>query len=238
MNQTQYQVVWPPVSRNTKLLIGFLAAQWLALILIEPLRTFVSEWLLLPTSTPLLVQPWQVMTYGFFDNDFLSILFAAVGIWIFGAEVEQRWGAKKWWLIQLGGILLAGAFAWLVGLVTSFAMTPAPFIQQGWHPAVTALATAYCIRQWNAQMSIFGIPMNGRILLTFFVGLSVVMSAISLNFPGVGLEAGGVLAGYIATRPSGLIRDLKTRFRMWQARRHLKVVKKPEDDRPDRKMMN
>ncbi len=238
MNQTQYQVAWPPFSRNTKILIGLMAAQWLAVVLIEPLRTFVTDWLLLSTSTPLSLQPWQIFTFGFFDNDFLSVLFAAVGVWIFGAELEQRWGAKKWWITQLGGIALGGAFAWLIGLATSLVMTPMPFIQQGWHPAVTALATAYCIRQWNTQMSIFGIPMNGKILLSFFVGLAVIMSVIAFNFAGVGLEAGGVLAGYIATRPSGLVRDLRTRLRMWQARRHLKVVKKPEDDRPDRKMMN
>ena len=53
MNQTQYQVVWPPFSRNAKILIGFFAVQWLAGVLIAPLRIFVITWLLLPTGTPL-----------------------------------------------------------------------------------------------------------------------------------------------------------------------------------------
>lgn len=238
MNQMQYRMVWPPFTLAIKLLSAWFGLQWLAMILIEPLRPIVYQMVLVHDPAAVLVTPWRLLTYGFFEPDFMGAFFAGLGVWLFGAELEHQWGLRKWWLVQVGAILIAGILAWGINALAVAIGMPLAHVQQGWSPAVTALAAAYCIQHWHTPMSFFGVPMTGKVLLAFFVGLAVVMSVLAQNFAGLGLEAGGVIAGYIATRPTGIVRDLRTRLRIWQARRRLKVVKRPEDDRPDRKMMN
>ncbi|MEZ4461351.1 MAG: rhomboid family intramembrane serine protease [bacterium] len=230
MNQGQFRVAWPPFTLSVKLLAAYFGLQWLIMVLLEPVRTLASGWLVQRIFDP--SRPWTLLTNGLIDADFISAAFAVVGVWLFGAELERTWGLRKFWGVQIAAIVVANLAVAILNLAVE---SPAP---PGWSPAVTALATAFCLRYWDTQLSFFGIPMNGKIMLAFFVGLSLVMSVLSLYYGGIVAELAAVGVGVVASRPAGLLRDLRTRWRLRQARKHVKLVRKPEDDRPDYKKMN
>lgn len=240
---SQMRVMWPPVTPGVKILIGILAGLWLLPIFVEPIRQWIVHYGVLQSDS-IVGQPWTLITHGFFERDFLGMLFSGIALWLFGSELEQRWGQKKWWIVQgialvLGGLVIAGIM-WMVGADSGFS---------GWRTPVMALVAAYCIRLWNAQLNFFFIPMTGKTMLAFFVGLSVVMAILAQAWWMLGTDAVGVLVGYLAlNNRSSLgfrVRDLKTRFRLWRARRRMKLVKgngtageNRGPDRPDRKHFN
>src|SRR5678816_2873255 len=39
--------------------------------------------------------PWQVVSYGFLHFDFNHLFFNMLGLWMFGGELEQVWGHKR-----------------------------------------------------------------------------------------------------------------------------------------------
>lgn len=242
--QQQYRVVWPPVSLGIKVLGGILVALWLLPIFSADLREMIAQHGLL-TALSVAQRPWTILTHAFFERDFLSIFFSILALWLFGGELEAKWGGRKWWIVQLAAAILGGLV--IGGSMTL--MDPYGIVGfSGWHTPIMALVGAYCIQKWNAPLNFFFIPMTGKTMLALFVGLSVVMILFSKQYWLLGSDVAGVFVGWVATRrrgklrPGAVIRDLRTRWRLWNARRRLKVVnggktdKSP--DRPDRKHFN
>ena len=58
-------------------------------------------------------QPWQLFTYMFLHGGFMHLFFNMLALWMFGMELENTWGSKKF----LGYYLLCGIGA---GLSTLF----------------------------------------------------------------------------------------------------------------------
>lgn len=238
----QYRVVWPPVTTGIKVLGATLIVLWLLPIFSTDLRVLIDQHGVL-TASSMVSRPWTIITHGFFERDFLSVFFSVLALWLFGGELESRWGRRKWWIVQAIALVLGG----LVIGALMFVMGQGGF--SGWKTPIMALVGAYCIRQWDTPLNFFFIPMTGKSMLGLFVSLSVVMLVISGQYWLLGSDLVGVLVGWGATRtgsgsgPGNMFRDLRTRWRIMQARRRLKVVdggksngKNP--DRPDRKHFN
>lgn len=235
MNQYQVRFAWPPWTLGVKVLSGLLVLFWLMPIFVTPLREWVVSSALLGPNT-LLEEPWRVLTYGFFERDFFGALFAVLALWLFGSELESRWGLKKWIAVQ-GIALIIGGLA-MAALMLAFSKGSAA----GWHVPIMALVTAYCVRLWRAPLNFFFIPMTGRSMLAFFAAFTVVMIAVSGQWWLLGGEVSGVLVGAVAAQNSDLgfrWRDLKTRWRIFRAKQKLKVVKGGKHPDPDdRKRFN
>ena len=71
--------------------------------------------------------PWQVLSYAFLHGDVFHLFFNMFGLWMFGSEIEQLWGQKRYArfllasvltaaLVQLGFIALMGTFYPTVGI--------------------------------------------------------------------------------------------------------------------------
>ena len=96
------------------------------LILIN-LAVFVAATLGIPLPLDALVRwplgpdfrPWQLLSYGFLHGDFSHLLFNMFGLYMFGADVEQVWGPKRflnYYLIcVLSAALVQLAVAGLMG---------------------------------------------------------------------------------------------------------------------------
>jgi membrane associated rhomboid family serine protease len=242
--QHQYRVVWPPVTTGIKVLGAILVALWILPIFLSDLRALIDQHGVL-TPSSLVSVPWTILTHGFFERDFLSVFFSILALWLFGGELEARWGRRKWWIVQVVALVLGGL------VIGGFMAIMGQGVFSGWKTPIMALVGAYCIRQWDAPLNFFFIPMTGKSMLAFFVGLSAVMVVISGQYWLLGSDLVGVLVGWGATRSGGpkgglgaMIRDLRTRWRLQQARRRLKVVDggksngKHNPDRPDRKHFN
>ena len=83
----------------------------------------------------ILVRPWTIVTYMFLHGSFTHILFNMLGLYFFGAQVEDRMGSKRftimYFLAGISGALLSmilapgaalvGASAGVFGVMLSFA---------------------------------------------------------------------------------------------------------------------
>jgi membrane associated rhomboid family serine protease len=85
-------------------------------------------------------RPWQLLTYMFLHGDFYHVLFNMLPLWMFGMEVENTWGSRKflWFYIACGiaggltNLLIAplftavgptiGASGSIYGVLVAFAM--------------------------------------------------------------------------------------------------------------------
>lgn len=86
--------------------------------------------------------PWQLITYQFLHADFLHLIFNMFGLWMFGVELENLWGSRKFGTFYiLAGIAAAishlivvpllglplrttiGASGSIMGVLVGFALT-------------------------------------------------------------------------------------------------------------------
>lgn len=135
-------------------------------------------------------QPWRVfelLSYGFLHSpeNFFHILFNMYGLWLFGSDLERRYGSREFLLLYLGAILAGGLAYTLGGLLSGEALLPfgheevRPVLgASGGTVAVTILfAILYPHR---TILFMFFIPMPMWVLGLFIVG-SDVMNAINVD---------------------------------------------------------
>ena len=53
--------------------------------------------------------PWQVGTYAFIHGSFNHLFFNMLGLWMFGSELEQVWGHKRYLTFFAASVLAAAA---------------------------------------------------------------------------------------------------------------------------------
>ncbi|MEM1126905.1 MAG: rhomboid family intramembrane serine protease [Bacteroidota bacterium] len=130
MSQSSYQPVtqlslFPPVIKNLLIINGlfFLAqavpatdwtlTQWLAL---WPLGSGGPTPLQGSTEMVNLVGfwPWQLVTYGFLHGDLMHLLFNMFGLWMFGTQIENTWGSRRFALFYFVCVVGAGFIQLLV----------------------------------------------------------------------------------------------------------------------------
>lgn len=230
MNQPQYRLAWPPI---TKPMIGLFVAffvLWLGALQGAPLHEVTRDYLTL-TADGITERyaVWSLGTYAIFHRDFFGILFAVIAVWLFGGELAERWSAKKFWGVQVVAAFVGGLFC--LPFVLLF---DASIAVQGYHASSMALVFSYCWLRWRTPQHFFFFEMTGRTMLLLFLGLGALVSVMG-HWPTIVLDLAGVVVGFVASQGKLNLRELRTRFRMWQARRRLKVVRSPEDDGPRRK---
>ena len=61
--------------------------------------------------------PWQVVSYAFLHGSFGHLFFNMLGLWMFGAELERLWGAKRYIHFYAASVLAAAATQLIVTLL-------------------------------------------------------------------------------------------------------------------------
>lgn len=221
--RSQMQIQWPPVTKSVIGLSLFFFVFWLATVIFEPLRTLADLNMRLSLASINEGRFWNVLLYGIYHRGFVEILFIGVAIWMFGAELQKTLGLKRWWLVQISSVILGGliAIAWdaVIGI-------NAPV--QGFHAAVIGLISAFCWDKWNETIYIFTFPLKGKTLLAACIGFGIIMAVVSGLYVRIGLDLAGIVCGILVAGNFLNPRDLGTRFRLWRARRRLKLVRGPE----------
>ena len=165
---------------------------------------------------------WQPVTYLFMHAGMFHILFNMLGIWMFGVELERRWGTQ--FFLQYYGVTGLGAAATviMVGLLP-FEATASTYqvTTVGASGALYGLLMAYAIYYPERPillMMIFPVPAK------YFV---MIIGAIAfLSGPGGGVSnaahLGGLLFGYLYLsngRGGGLTAEIKYRYLKWKMNR-------------------
>ena len=165
---------------------------------------------------------WQLVTYMFLHAGPMHILFNMLGVWMFGVELERRWGTtffvKYYAVAGIGG----GLTFILVSLLPVAATAPAyQTITIGASGALFGLLLAYAI-YW---------PERPILLLIFFVPAKIfvmiygALALLNTFQPSRGIadaaHLGGMIFGYLYLKggKGGLIGEIKYRYLKWKMNR-------------------
>lgn len=165
---------------------------------------------------------WQLVTYMFLHAGPMHILFNMLGVWMFGVELERRWGTtffvKYYAVAGIGG----GLTFILVSLLPFAATAPAyQTITIGASGALFGLLLAYAI-YW---------PERPILLLIFFVPAKIfvmiygALALLNTFQPSRGIadaaHLGGMIFGYLYLKggKGGLTSEIKYRYLKWKMNR-------------------
>ena len=182
---------------------------------------------------------WELVTYLFVHSptDLMHILFNMLAVWMFGTDLERRWGSRgftKYYFITGVG---AGASMVLVSLIP-WAPVHSVYnaVTFGASGAVYGLLLAYGLIFPSRQilfMLFFPIPAR---VFVFIMGAIAFISAVTASGGPVANLAhlGGLLVGWIYLKgPSNLRLELKyrlTKWRMERLRRKFNIHRGGRDD--------
>jgi membrane associated rhomboid family serine protease len=138
--------------------------------------------------------PWQIFTYMFMHAGFLHIFFNMLALWMFGMELENVWGSKKFLIYYLlcgvGGALTNLA----VGLLSG---QGGPTV--GASGAVFGVLLAFGMLFPDRPIYIyFLLPIRAKYMVMLWIGIELVYGVTGLE-EGVAHFAhlGGALVGFI-----------------------------------------
>ena len=180
----------PPIPPVTKALLLTCTGVYALSTLLPWLNMLFALW---PLSSGRFL-PWQPVSYAFLHGSLFHLFFNMLGLWMFGAELEQLWGPKRYLRFLLAGAL-AAAVAQLA--ITYLSGSDVPTV--GASGALYALLLAFGMLFPNRIiMPLFPpIPMKARTFVFVFgaieLGLGISGSSGVAHFAHLGGMVGGFL---------------------------------------------
>lgn len=193
---------FPPFTRAVTWLLGINTGIFLLMALLGVARISVESFVnfyfgLMPA---LVVQHgwiWQIVTYSFIHFGFMHWFGNMLGLWMFGAAIEQAWGSRRFLELYFIGVIGAA--------VTTVAISYAHVLGSPIQTTVGASGGVFAILMafgmLFADNEIMMIPFPFLIKAKYFVGILIV-ATLALAMAGGGNVAyvahlGGLLFGYL-----------------------------------------
>jgi membrane associated rhomboid family serine protease len=141
--------------------------------------------------------PWQLVSYAFLHGDMLHLFFNMLGLWMFGAEIEQIWGRQRYLQFLLASVL-TGALAQL--LIAPLLGTAGPTL--GASGGLFGLLLAFGMMfPDRIIMPLFPpIPMKAKIFVAVFGGLELLFGLSGGGGVAHFAHLGGMLGGWLMIR--------------------------------------
>jgi len=179
----------PPLPPVTKALMLVLTAVF-CLQLLLPLQDLFALWPLASGR----FWPWQPLSYGLLHGDMLHLFFNCLGLWMFGSELENLWGTRRYIQMLLAGVLVAAAAQLLVTMLTG-SMTPTV----GASGALFALLLSFGMLFPNRViMPLFPpIPMKARTFVMVFGGMELLFGLMGSSGVAHFAHLGGMLGAWL-----------------------------------------
>jgi membrane associated rhomboid family serine protease len=228
----------PPFTRGVSWLIGINTGVFLLVLLLEmfriPLGVYLRDYFAL---TPIQVVQhgwlWQLITYGVIHFEFWHWFGNMLGLWMFGSQVEQAWGSRRF--IELFSLGVVGAALTTVALSYPHILGNPLLPTIGASGGVFAILIAFGMLFGDNEIMM--IPFPFTIKAKYFVGILIVVT-LAFAMGGGGNVAyvahlGGLLFGYLYVRrgPKGAIAKvgvseryygLRNSYYRWRRRRAAK----------------
>jgi membrane associated rhomboid family serine protease len=201
----------------TGVLIGLFAI-WLFFALgINWGGSFASLFKTLSGNTALILQGeiWRLFTAAFLhapSGTVWHIVFALLMLYMFGAQLEQEWGPKRFLKFLMGSAVFAYSFQVLVviALPESIESSLVPPFWFGSAPVISAVTIAWALTFRGRTINLmFVVPVTSRGLIVFVILIDVMYLVAQARVPeGLISPFGGMLAGWLfgASGPSPLRR--------------------------------
>jgi membrane associated rhomboid family serine protease len=181
----------PPATQA--LLLANVAIFFLDLLLNQALRPLFALW---PVGSSEF-WPWQIVTYAFLHFDFNHLFFNMLGLWMFGGELEQVWGQKRFLQFYTASVIAAALTQLAVNALLG-ATGPTIGASGGLFGLLLAFAMLFPNR---IILLFFVIPMKAKWLVALYGVLELYQGVYVLN-SGVAHFAhlGGMLGGFLMLR--------------------------------------
>jgi membrane associated rhomboid family serine protease len=142
--------------------------------------------------------PWQLVTYGFMHGNFMHIFFNMLALWMFGREIELRWGSARFAFYYFFCVAGAGLMQLAVGTYSLDGTGPYPTIGASGGTYGILLAFGMLFPYRRILLLFPPIPMEARYFVIFFGGLELLSGITGLN-TGIAHFAhlGGMLFGFL-----------------------------------------
>lgn len=143
---------------------------------------------------PFNFQIWQLITYQFMHGNFSHILFNMFGLWMFGAEIENIFGSKKFLIFYL----LAGVSAGLLHLFLSPLLGSTPAVTIGASGSVFGVLVAFALLFPDRYIFLyFLIPVKAKYLIGFLIVFEfLAINSVDSNVAHLA-HLGGALFGFL-----------------------------------------
>ena len=155
---------------------------------------------------------WQLVTYSFLHGGLTHLAFNMFALWMFGAELERVWGARRVAMAYFASVVSGAVAQLLVGGL--FGPAGGPVV--GASAGVFGILLAYALVFPNRTIVplIPPIPMPARVFVLLYAVLELVLGVTGTQ-AGVAHFAhlGGLLGGWLVYRYG------RTRPENWRGRR-------------------
>lgn len=183
------EIIFPGLSLGNESLAD-LVMKYFALNPIEPINVRMTS----GSAEQFVFYPWQIITYMFLHGGFGHIFFNMFALWMFGMELENLWGSKKFLIYYT----ICGIGAAAANLFISPLFGPAgPTI--GASGAIYGVLVAFGFIFPNRNIYIyFLIPIKAKYLVILYMALEVIYLTTSSQ-TGVAHAAhlGGAVVGFL-----------------------------------------
>ncbi len=148
-------------------------------------------------------RPWQYISYMFLHGGFTHIFFNMLALWMFGIELEQMWGSRRF----LGYYLLCGLGAGIVHSIVMLMMGTENVPTVGASGAIYGITLAFGLAFPDRIIFMgFFLPMRARIAVLVFIGFEL-YAGVTGTSDGIAHFAhlGGALVGFILIKVGGVL---------------------------------
>jgi membrane associated rhomboid family serine protease len=167
---------------------------------------------------------WQPLTYMFQHGGLFHLLFNMLALWMFGVDLERRWGTRFFARFYLIAGLGAAATTLLVSVLPfQFAQDIYGSVTVGASGAVYGLLVAFAMEYPHRPIYLYLLfPIPARIFVLIMGAISF-LSSISNTRGGVAhaTHLGGLVVGYLylAGRRGHITSSLRSRWLRWRMAR-------------------
>ncbi|MFC2130452.1 rhomboid family intramembrane serine protease [Bacteroidota bacterium] len=136
---------------------------------------------------------WQVLTYQFLHGGFSHIFFNMIMLWMFGVELENKWGSRRFLIFYL----ISGVGAALVQLLIS-PMLGATGPTLGASGSIYGIFLAFALSFPDRHIMIFPlfIPIKAKYLILILVAMDFLMGFSSTSNVAHFAHIGGAATGW------------------------------------------
>ncbi len=190
--------VFPPVIKNLLIInVAVFFLQMIANNLLvggKPLLYILNLWFALnPVGDAYNFQVWQLVTYQFMHGSFSHILFNMFALWMFGMEIENIWGSKKFLVYYLFCGITAGLAQLFIAPLFSV-----PAVTIGASGAVFGVMIAFAMLFPDRYIYLyFLIPIKAKYLIGFLFILEIFWIGDAGSNVAHLAHLGGALAGFL-----------------------------------------
>lgn len=185
----------PPVTFFLILLIGLVYG--LSVLTGPDIVRLFALW---PSGSGGIFQTWQLITYGFLHGSVLHLAFNLFALWLFGSDLERRWGGSRYLFTFLFSVAVAAMTQIVVG--GYFIQAPGPVV--GASGGVFGLLLAWALYFPTRTISFIFLPFIRIPARTFVLGYAAIELYLGVTNTAAGIahfaHLGGLFGGWLAVQ--------------------------------------